>query len=366
MGCPSTNTTDYALGGGTISQFNMVGHLKVAYQNACKGSENTNTFLQWCWEKKVDIAFIGEPWRSGDIKSSSFKDGMQLHDAYLLGAGDKQKDMVVGYWRKNIAEDVEVLTAGKKEIWIAVRGVKIEGVYRKGEEGVADIQEWIRTIDTVARNGERVALGDWNTHHDSWHIKGESNRRGKYLHETMQLNGMGLVQQQKTPKSRRGEQQSRIDLVFAIEKLVTKQPTEEWLTRDHVAILITIKAQTTTKSPTIEKLVSDKVELDALLSGLEKVGREMQETWYTSLIGDTPYDKLKHLVAESQRVIKINEKSKRWSDKELSEQVKKVAAPRRGGTGGGSRENNNIRWKKWKGEKVKLKWMIREKKRNCW
>ena len=125
----------------------------------------------------------------------------------------------MGYWRKNIAEDVEVLTAGKKEIWIVVRGVKIRGVYRRGEEGVVDIQEWIRTMDTVARNGERVALRDWNAHHDSWHIKGESNRQGNYRHETMQLNGMGLVQQQKTPTFRRGEKQSRIDLVFATEKL---------------------------------------------------------------------------------------------------------------------------------------------------
>ena len=124
----------------------------------------------------MDIDFIGEPWRSGDIKSSSFKDGTQLHDAYLLGAGDMQKDMVVGYWRKNIAEEVEVLTAGKKEIWIAVRGVRIGGVYRRGEVGVADIQEWIRTMDTVARSGKRVTIGDWNAHHDSWHLKGESNR----------------------------------------------------------------------------------------------------------------------------------------------------------------------------------------------
>ena len=294
----------------------------------------------------MDISFIGEPWRSGDIKSTSFNDGTQLHDAYLHGAGDKQKDIVVRDWSKNIAEEVQVLTAGKKEIWIAVRGVKIRGVYRRGEEGVVDIQEWIRTMDTVASNEERVDLGDWNAHHDSWHMKGESNRRGNYLHVTMQLNGMGLVQQQKTPTFRRGEQQSRIDLAFATEKLVTKPPTEEWLTSDHVAILITIKAQTTTKSLTVEKSVTDKVELEALLCGLEKVGREMQGTWYTSLIGDTPYNKVKHLVAESQRVMKINERSKRWWDKELSEQVKKVAAAGRGGTGGGRRENNNIRWKK--------------------
>ena len=64
--------------------------------------------------------------------------------------------------------------------------------------------------------------------------------------------------------------------------------------------------------------------------------------------------------------MKINERSKRWWDKELSEQVTKVAAAGRGGKGESSKENNTMRWKKWKGEKVKLKWMIREKKRNCW
>ena len=235
----------------------------------------------------MNIIFIGEPWRSGDIKRSSFKDGTQLHDAYLLGAGDKQKDMVVGYRRKNIAEEVEVLTAGKPEIWIAVRRVKIGVLYRSGEEGIANIQKWIRTMDTVARNGEGVALGDRNAHHDSWHLKGESNRRGNYLHETIQLNGMGLIQQHKTPTFRRGRQQCRIDLVFATEKVVTKPTTEEWLTSDHSGILITLKAQKTTTTTTIEKLVMDKVELEALLYGLEMVGSEMQEAWYTSLTGDT-------------------------------------------------------------------------------
>ena len=88
---------------------------------------------------------------------------------------------------------------------------------------------------------------------------------------------------------------------------------------DHTAILIRVKVQTTSKSQTIEKLVTNKAELEALLCGLEKVGREMQETWYTALTGDTPYDKLKHLVAESQRVMKINERSKRRWYKELSE-----------------------------------------------
>ena len=168
-------------------------------------------------------------------------------------------------------------------------------------------------MDTVATNGEKVALGDWNAHHDSWHLKGESNRSGNYMQETMQLNGIGLIQQQKTPTFRNGGQQSRIDLVFATEKVVTKPPTEEWLTSNHTPILITIKAQNATTKTTVEKPVTDKVELEALLCGLEKVGREMQETWYTSLKRDTPYIKLKHLVAESQRVMNIAHRPRRIS-----------------------------------------------------
>lgn len=60
----------------------------------------------------------------------------------------------MAYLMKNTAEEVAVLTGGKKEIWIAVGGVTIRGVYRRGEEGVGDIQEWIRNMDKVLRPGE--------------------------------------------------------------------------------------------------------------------------------------------------------------------------------------------------------------------
>ena len=119
----------------------MVEHLKVAYQNVCKSSTNAHTFLQWCWERKVDIVFIEEPWQSREIKSSSFKDRTQLHDAYLLVAGETEKDMVVVYWRKKLAHEVKVIAAGKKEIWVKAGGVKIACVYRRGEEGIPDLHE---------------------------------------------------------------------------------------------------------------------------------------------------------------------------------------------------------------------------------
>ena len=95
------------MGGRELHRSEMVGHtIKVAYQIEGKGSQNAHTFLQWCWEKRSDIVFIGEPWRSAEIKNAQFKDGTQLHDAFVLGAGDRHQDLVVGYWRKPIAHAV--------------------------------------------------------------------------------------------------------------------------------------------------------------------------------------------------------------------------------------------------------------------
>ena len=119
----------------------MVGHLKVAYQNVCKSGTNTCIFLQWYWERKVDIVFIGEPWRSREIKSGSFKNRTQLHDTYLLGAREIEKDMAVAYWRKKISEEVKGIARGKKKIWVKAGGVKIAGVYRRGEEGIPDLHK---------------------------------------------------------------------------------------------------------------------------------------------------------------------------------------------------------------------------------
>ena len=46
--------------------------------------------------------------------------------------------------------------------------------------------------------------------------------------------------------------------------------------------------------------------------------------------------------------------------------MKRVTKEGRGGKGQESREHQAARWNRWKGEKTKLRWMIREKKRNCW
>ena len=144
-----------------------------------------------------------------------FKDGTQLHDAFTLGAGERKEDLVVGYWRKSIAHNVKVLQIGKKEIWIEMGGIKIAGVYRKGEEGVTDIQEWIASCEEIGKVGPRLTIGDWNAHHSSWAMTPTTtNTRGRYLAEGMQHMGLQLAGGPKTPTFKRGTHESRIDLVF--------------------------------------------------------------------------------------------------------------------------------------------------------
>ena len=111
-----------------------------------------------------------------------FKDGTQLHDAFTLGAGERTVDLIVGYWRKSIAHSIKVLQMGKKEIWLEIGGIKVTGVYRKGEEGVTDLQKWIATCEEIGKVGPRLTIEDWNAHHSSWAISPTAtNTRGRYL-----------------------------------------------------------------------------------------------------------------------------------------------------------------------------------------
>ena len=65
---------------------------------------------------------------------------------------------MVGYSRKSVAQYVTVLHTDRKDIWIEIGRVKIAGVYRKGDEGIKDIQEWVATTEKVARIRRRLAM----------------------------------------------------------------------------------------------------------------------------------------------------------------------------------------------------------------
>ena len=52
--------------------------VKVAYQNVAGGPENTHAFLEWCREKEIGIAFVGEAWIEKKGR------GTQTHLSFVL------------------------------------------------------------------------------------------------------------------------------------------------------------------------------------------------------------------------------------------------------------------------------------------
>ena len=95
-------------------------------------------------------------------------------------------------------------------------------------------------------------------------------------------------------------------MVFAINGVITQSLIEELLSSDHAAILATINTFFTLSSGQEEKKIVDKLSLEELFKSIEKQDRGQQETWYQSIRGAAPYNKLKTLVAEHQRIRKLN------------------------------------------------------------
>jgi len=118
----------------------------------------------------------------------------------------------------------------------------------------------------------------------------------------------------------------------------------------------------------LEEVVREKIDWDILGGKLEMVEEDEKKGdfhWYKELEGNTLYEKLKLLRQVCCSTMRITEKSKRWWDKELSEQLKITRDTRRG-----KRSNRSLdqaaRIKRWKTEKDKIRTLVREKKKKCW
>ena len=79
-----------------------------------------------------------------------------------------------------------------------------------------------------------------------------------------------MIQDNKEPTFKRGDQESRIDLVFPTEGVVTQPPIEEWPSSDHAGILTTINTFVTLSRWQEEKKVVDKLSLKELFKSMEK------------------------------------------------------------------------------------------------
>ena len=77
-----------------------------------------------------------------------------------------------------------------------------------------------------------------------------------------------MIQDNKEPTFKRGDQESSIDLVFATEGVVIQPLIEEWPSSDHAAIFTTINTFLTLSSGQEEKKVVDKLSLEKLFKSM--------------------------------------------------------------------------------------------------
>ena len=150
--------------------------------------------------------------------------------------------------------------------------------------------------EEVARIRERLAIGDWNSYHPKWSLKGARDARGTQLQEGVTQLGLEVVDKCVWETFRRGEsQKSRIDLVVKSEEVEWTNMKCEWLQSDHAYISGTIKIQQALPPSKVRKTLN-KLKLEACFKQIGDMPLEEQAMWYHDLKGDTTYAKVLGLV----------------------------------------------------------------------
>jgi len=158
-------------------------------------------------------------------------------------------------------------------------------------------------------------------------------------------------------------QQSRIDLFISRGPKNWQKVKSDKFLSDHWAIMAEMDW-----NGRLEEVVREKIDWH-ILGGELNMAEEDEEKgdfhWYDELEGDTPYKKLKLLRQACCSTMRITEKSKKWWDEELTEQLKITRDTRRGK--GSNRSLDQVaRIKRWKTEKDKMRILVREKNKECW
>ena len=96
----------------------------------------------------------------------------------------------------------------------------------------------------------------------------------------------------------------------------------------------------------------------------EEEHEEGNDSWYDKLEGDTAYNKLKFWRSGCLKTMEVTERSEKWWDQELTEQLKTTRRARREKIGYGLTQADRV--KRWKTEKDVMRSMVREKKKECW
>jgi len=328
----------------------------VAYQNVAGQYEGTHTFLEWCKKRRIDIVFIGEAWV--DKKGT----GTQSHPSYTLGSKVEKGKRTMVYWRKKLDGTVKVIKEDKRLALVEVWGHKLGGIYADGKLSGGAWKAWLESL-----NEADCLVGDWNAHNQAWDPLNEDDTRGKDMEEWMVEKGFEIGGEYNGPTWERivngRKQQSRIDLFISRGPKNWQKVKSDKFLSDHWAIMAEIDW-----NGKLEEVVREKIDWDILGGELEMAEEDEEKGdfhWYDELEGNSPYKKLKLLRQPCCSTMRITEKSKRWWDEELSEQLKITRDARRG-KGSNRSLDQAARIKRWKVEKDKMRTLVREKKKECW
>lgn len=120
--------------------------MKIGYQNVGGGNKQQHAWLEECWQREVDVIFIGECY----IPKRGL--GMMNMMGYELVTKVKAGTRVVVYSRQGMGDICEVIMDEVDAIGIKWQGRKIVGVYgrTKVEGGSRRYGEWVRKVaDTM-------------------------------------------------------------------------------------------------------------------------------------------------------------------------------------------------------------------------
>ena len=207
------------------------------------------------------------------------------------------------------------------------------------------MENWLHSLEGLARGQSGILLGDWNAHCEEWDTESREDGKGKALKKWMGGNGFELVQPDGATWCRFQEDEistSTIDLVWTKE--TEWQPkASEGLMSDHRVILGEIIMEREAAKAR-EREVVDWGGILGFAEDLKEKEKEEEERIYEITEGEIAYDKLAYLQKCFVKLQRISSRSKKWWGSKLGEQLKVVRKEGRGGKGQGAKAHDPAKW----------------------
>ena len=321
-----------------------MGILKVAYMNVGRGCVAAHVSLESCSQKEVDICFVGECWVARD------GNGTQSHPDYVMLGSSSRRTKVVVFIRKDIVDGVSLVATTARVVVVELGGCRVVGVYEKCGVGVHMMRDWLGCLEGWIGGGDWVLLGDWNAHHHTWSLDGNSGPGGRVLADWVLERGAEVhFWEAGTFERRRGRDvvQSRIDFAVTLPDSGWMDADADWLLSDHSSIggsFVIAEVARMDRSEVVE------------WHGVTATLADNDEGWYGGLVGVTAYDKLLDLRRKHLKLLRVCGRSKRWWNGEIAAQLATVCDHRR-------RYGRNGQWVR---ERYRLRNLIQDGKRKCW